>query len=66
MKDEPAVSDFASLANTTAALRAQRPNALSFINLLPNYASPAQTGAPTYTSYIDQYVQIVKPQVFCQ
>lgn len=46
-------------------LRQQRPDALSFINLLPNYASPAQMGAANYSDYVMQFLQVVKPMLLC-
>eukprot|EP01079_Euglenida_sp_SAG-EU17-18_P003335 gene3335-635_t len=63
IKDEPTVSYFPKLAAPVAAAKAQ--GKLGFVNLLPNYAGPGETGAPTYGSYVDSYMDLVKPQVLC-
>ena len=65
MRDEPAVADFAALANWSASIAARAPGAMRFINLLPNYATPAQLGAPTYAAYIEQYIAAVAPNMLC-
>ena len=38
---------------------------MAFVNLLPNYATPAQLGAPTYGDYVRRFVQVVKPNMLC-
>lgn len=44
---------------------ASSPNALRFINLLPNYASASQLGAPTYREYVRSFIEDVEPDVLC-
>jgi hypothetical protein len=36
---------------------------LRFVNLLPNYASPAQLGSPTYGAYVESFIQEVQPDL---
>jgi hypothetical protein len=59
--DEPAVAAFPSVAKLVADAKAV--GQMAFVNLLPNYASPAQLGAPSYGEYVQQFVQDVKPNM---
>ena len=61
--DEPGTSRFATLAAAVAALRAQDPRRLGYINLFPDYASPAQLGAPSYDEYVRRFIAEVSPPV---
>mmetsp|Transcript_28819 Transcript_28819/g.66595 ORF Transcript_28819/g.66595 Transcript_28819/m.66595 type:complete len:425 (-) Transcript_28819:33-1307(-) len=65
VRDEPSVADFSALAQQLASFKSAYPDKLGFINLLPNYASPAQLGAPTYGAYVDAFILTVKPQILC-
>lgn len=65
LADEPAVGDFASLSQWMQAIKQQRPGALRFINLLPNYASPGQFGAATYGDYVQAFIAQVQPDLLC-
>lgn len=62
LRDEPAGSVFPGLAKWVAAFRKAAPNALAYINLLPNYAPTEWLGAPTYDAYIELFVKTVRPQ----
>jgi len=61
LKDEPSAGLFPSLARWSAALKAEAPDALNYINLLPNYASPEQLGTETYEEHLEKFVETVKP-----
>ncbi len=61
--DEPGVSAFPTLAAINQRLLQKDPSHLPFINLLPNYATPDQLGAPTYEEYIDKFCSLVKPRL---
>ena len=61
--DEPSATQFSDLRTTVAALRAARPGKLAYINLLPNYASPAQLGTQTYDEHVSRFMSEVKPDV---
>jgi hypothetical protein len=61
--DEPATSEFTNLAARVQEIRTQRPGLLAYINLFPNYASAAQLGAASYQQYVDQFMQVVQPDV---
>jgi hypothetical protein len=63
LMDEPGTGAFAGLARRVAELRRIRPGRLSYINLFPNYASPAQLGAANYDEYIARFIREVKPEV---
>ncbi|HVV02368.1 MAG TPA: hypothetical protein VHH88_13455 [Verrucomicrobiae bacterium] len=63
LADEPATGAFSSLRSTVEKIRAARPEKLSFINLLPNYATPAQLGAASYPEYVSRFVSEVKPDI---
>lgn len=63
--DEPSAGLFPQLAKQTAAIRAVHPSALTFINLLPNYATLRQLNASSYDAYVSEFVDIVKPQALC-
>lgn len=59
--DEPNTSLFPSLARWSSTFRKIHPEALCYINLLPNYASAGQLGAETYEQYLESFVETVDP-----
>lgn len=61
--DEPNASQFPALRKTVDALRQSRPGKLAYINLFPNYASPAQLGSKTYDEHVARFVSEVRPDV---
>lgn len=63
LQDEPSTSAFPGLAKTVAELRSHRPGRLAYVNLFPNYASPAQLGAPTYEEHVARFMAEVRPDV---
>jgi hypothetical protein len=63
LTDEPAADAFGGLAEVVAAFRKLDPDHLIYINLFPNYASTDQLKAASYESYLDQYMNAVKPAV---
>ncbi|MCG3150151.1 MAG: hypothetical protein PCFJNLEI_03629 [Verrucomicrobiae bacterium] len=58
LRDEPGAQNFPDLARQVAA----RPHALCYINLFPNYATPAQLQAASYEEYLETFVTTVRPQ----
>lgn len=66
LRDEPSGSVFPGLAKWVAAYRKAAPNALAYINLLPNYA-PVDWygGVPTYDDHVELYIKTVHPQFLC-
>jgi len=56
---------FAALGKMVAYLRQRDPDHAAFIGLLPITAPPAEWGAPTYSEYLDQFVQTVDPDLIC-
>lgn len=61
--DEPPASLFPSLAQVVAGLGTRDPKRISYLNLLPTYASNGQLGTATYDEYVSSYLSIVKPQM---
>jgi chondroitin AC lyase len=59
--DEPGAGAFEGLSEVVAALRERDPKHVAFVNLLPNYATPAQLGAATYDGYVRGFIERVKP-----
>ena len=65
MKDEPSVPQFPGLANWSTSIAKAAPDALRFMNLLPNYASHDMLQAASYGEYVDAFVHQVAPDVLC-
>ena len=63
IKDEPSSADFKLIAPAVA--RAKARGKIAFVNLLPNYATPAQLNASSYGDYLERYVQVVRPNLLC-
>ncbi|MBE0695417.1 MAG: hypothetical protein IH586_00685 [Anaerolineaceae bacterium] len=61
LRDEPGVGSFAGLARWAQAYHAADPQGLAYLNLFPNYATPAQLGVESYTEYVERFVQVVAP-----
>ena len=62
--DEPSAGAFANLGVAVAGLRARDPAHPGIINLLPDYASPAQFGVATYDEYLASFLAQVAPDSF--
>lgn len=63
--DEPAARRFPKLAEIVSAFAKYDPDHLALINLLPDFCTPEQLGAPDYEKYLRHYLQSVKPQCLC-
>lgn len=61
--DEPSSSRFPELRKTVDSIRQSRPGKLSYINLFPNYASPAQLGTKDYDEHVARFMSEVRPDV---
>ncbi len=61
--DEPNASLFPELRKTVDSLRVARPGKLSFINLFPDYATPAQLGTSNYREHVSRFMKEVGPDV---
>lgn len=59
IRDEPPASDFANEAKLIDQIRAVDRDHLIYVNLLPDYATPDQTGVPTYPEYVNRFVATV-------
>ena len=62
LRDEPGAKAYPGLGKWAEAFRKADPESLAYINLFPNYASPAQMDRPTYEEYVASYVEIVQPE----
>lgn len=65
LKDEPSASDFPALRIWADSVSQRSPDALRFINLLPNYANTVQWGTGDYESYVTSFINIVHPDILC-
>lgn len=69
LNDEPGAAQFSGLAEVAAYLKQIDPEHITYINVLPNYATSnqqvksSQLGVDTYDQYLDKYIQTVKPDV---
>jgi hypothetical protein len=61
--DEPNAGQFPALRKTVDALRQARPGKLAYINLFPNYVSPAQLGTKDYDEHVARFMREVRPDV---
>lgn len=61
LRDEPGASVYPGLRKWADAYRKADPQALPYINLFPNYASPQQLQTPTYAEYLESYIRTVRP-----
>lgn len=72
MKDEPNAGEYPALREWSDAVATAAPGTLRFINLLPNYATPAQLGSPSYGEYVEEYFDATnktpptsRPDILC-
>ena len=61
--DEPHASAYPNLGKVVSYIRSKDPERLSFINLNPGSPSDNVHGGITYDEYIEQYLDIVKPEL---
>jgi len=59
LKDEPPASEFEHLAAWASRIRTVDSLHFCYLNLLPNYATPAQLGAPSYQEYVREFLSSV-------
>ena len=65
VKDEPDTTQFPRLKKIVDAFKRYDPAHMPYINLFPNYASPAQLGADDYETYVEQFIKVVQPELLC-
>jgi hypothetical protein len=63
LKDEPSAEEFAGLAVAAGEVRRLAPGKWPYINLFPNYATPAQLGSPTYAEHLRAFVRTCRPPI---
>ncbi len=61
--DEPNSAAFPALGEVCAILKELDPAHEAYINLFPNYASLEMLGNPTYYDHLEQFVEVVKPEI---
>jgi hypothetical protein len=61
LRDEPRTQMMPGLGEVATMLRQAMPGTWAYINLLPNYATASQLGAPTYEAYVQKFVDEVHP-----
>lgn len=63
VNDEPSARWFPVLGEIHAELKLRDPRRLPYVNLYPNYASPAQLASATHRDYLRRYVESVRPAI---
>ena len=63
LTDEPNALAFPNLGKVVQHIREKDPTRLSFINLFPTYANKDQLGTDTYDEHVEQFLDIVKPEL---
>jgi hypothetical protein len=63
LTDEPSAGLFPGLATVASVVKEQQPGVWPYINLLPNYATPDQLGAPTYDAYVEKFIETCHPPI---
>ncbi len=61
--DEPNSGAFPALGEIREILHELDPAHEAYINLFPNYASLEMLGNPSYYDHLDQFIEIVKPEI---
>lgn len=61
--DEPNSSAFPALAEIREIFSELDPAHESYINLFPNYASLEMLGNPSYYDHLEQFIEVVKPEI---
>lgn len=59
--DEPQAQMMPGLGEVAEMLRKAMPGAWSYVNLLPNYGTAERMGAPAYDTYVQKYMEEVRP-----
>ena len=60
LRDEPTGADFPALANLAESIRRADDTKLLYLNLFPNYVSPAHLGAESYAAHVKQFIEQIK------
>jgi len=63
VKDEPSGDLFQALSDICDIFRAEDPEHVPLINLLPSYGSPTQLGFDDYRTHIVTYIETVNPEL---
>lgn len=61
--DEPGAGRFDDLARVARRIRAEDPQRLAYINLLPDFVSPEHLEADDYRDYVESFVTKVRPRL---
>ena len=65
VSDEPNSSRYEDLKFAERRYSKILPNKLFYLNLFPNYATPAQIGTETYKEYLEQYMEVMEMDYLC-
>jgi hypothetical protein len=63
LRDEPNAALFPGLATVASLIRELSPGKWPYINLFPDYASPAQLGTSNYLEHLERFVTICQPRI---
>jgi len=61
LRDEPNAIQMPGLGEVSSVLRQIMPSRWTYVNLLPNYTSPAELRVPTYQAYVQKLIDEVHP-----
>jgi hypothetical protein len=61
LRDEPGADLFPGLAKVSSLVRELAPGKLPYVNCFPNYANDGQLGDSNYVSYLEKFIDTVKP-----
>jgi hypothetical protein len=61
LMDEPSASQMPGLGEVASLVREVMPSRWTYVNLLPEYTSASQLGAPTYEAYVQKLIEEVHP-----
>lgn len=65
LADEPSANLFPTLKIAVELMREYFPQCTTYINLLPNYATPQMWGTATYEEYVELFASTVGPDYLC-
>lgn len=63
LRDEPSAELFPGLGKMSRLIRELAPGKWPYINLFPNYATPKQLDASSYTEYLEKFNDLCQPTI---
>jgi len=63
LRDEPNADMFPGLAKVAGLVRELSPGKWPYVNLFPDYATPAQLGTADYVEYLERFITTCQPSI---